>query len=117
MKQIEYDEHEYSCCQIESTECCGIEEFHNLSEDINAMIAFINDNSDKRAMIIFHDRIGGFNLGEKFARKIRRLKLGRVLSTPAVLNPNTGNDIKLWTWIPNWSRVEDYRSKLKSRYE
>lgn len=116
MRKITYSYDEYDNCNIDLTECCGIEEFYGLSSDTNAVLAYIADNSDRRAMIIFHDRIGDGNRGEKLANKIRRLKLGKVIGTPAVHNPNSGNLIKMWTWIPQWSKVEDYRDRLKHDY-
>lgn len=91
--------------EIQCIECCGIEELYNLGEKPNEVLLFIANNSARRAMIIFHDSIERKN-GEKLCSKIRRYKLGKVSSSNAVLNPNSMNMIRLWTWYPNFEALD-----------
>lgn len=111
MKKLYYDEDAYDNVEIHSTECCGIEELFNLVKDTNAVLAKVADDSERRAMIIFHDAVE-YGRGERLARKIRRLKLGRLLKSPVCYNPNSSNMIAMWTWVPEWDRIQRYRDKL-----
>lgn len=107
-----YDPDAYDNLCVEITACCGIEEISDLSWDTNGVLMKVFDDSARRAMIIFHDAVHEGN-GARLARKIRRLKLGKLYSTKQVVNPNTTNLIQAWVWIPNWNAMQMYCDQLE----
>jgi hypothetical protein len=45
--------------------------------------------------------------GEKIAKHIREANLGSLAESESIINPNSGNWIKVWTWNVDWDRVVD----------
>ena len=119
---------------IDNTNCCGIDEIHNLVENpvsnILAVVYNVNnwscdDNGflfdSPRGMYMFSD-IDTFasgnkcpaNYGKKTASFIKRHKLGTVTKSKNFLNPNTGNTLTVWLWIVDWVALEKfYRTSVK----
>jgi hypothetical protein len=67
---------------------------------------------------VFSDNISGN--GKEIAKLIKQHRLGRLVATPWVRNPSSGNKIKTWTWIYNgrvpaaWNKLsvpENYESE------
>lgn len=89
---------------------CGVRQATGLyGDNKNNAISIGNslyDTSSSRAyaaMIIFSDvatrrQVTG---GHKFAEYLRSLECGNVEETSEARNPNSGNHIKLWIFIPN----------------
>lgn len=97
--------------ELDTTNCCGIEELHCLSQNPNNNLVQVNSISDKRAMIIFHDVVTR-QRGVDLAKKIKLRKLGKVQCSKQVFNPNSNNIIQMWTWYPDFEALETYVEKL-----
>lgn len=113
-RKIYYDEDALCDVDLEQTECCGIEELHNLNKDPNVCLVRVAEESQRRAMIIFHDAIR-YKKGSRLARKIRAKKLGILQSSKKVMNPNSNNVIQMWIWYPDWVALDKYCDTLTAR--
>ena len=116
MKKIYINESVYECINIECTNCCGIEELYNLTNNADTIIAYVADESVRRSFIIFHDAVN-YKRGENLAKVIRSKRFGKLSATKQVYNPNSGNKIMMWTWFPNWSKIDKYRERIKFSYQ
>ena len=96
---------------------CGIRVITGLRESPRQLLQQIYNTStrpdggaggiSKGAFFIYSDntaRRGGQNLTDFLVEK----DLGTVYDTPARFNPNSGNDIVMWTFQPNWTAINRY---------
>lgn len=100
---------------IYQTHCCGIYELDGIDlPPINSLYSIIDfcDSKDKFNMFIFTDAIR-YGSGERLRKFISRYKLGKVISSPIVYNPNSSNRIKMWIFIPNWNIMSKFSKKLE----
>jgi len=107
--------------------CCGLRELHGLewasgSGPVHAMTEFIHVACPKRqeykwrngkymmqylsrlyfSHVVFSEaRDGNGGYGERFAAYIKKNKLGDVVASQRRVNPNSGNQVKLWVWTLN----------------
>lgn len=110
------DEYDVDDVSIELTECCGIEELYNLDVPNPAIITKVYNDSNRRAMIIFHDVVSWSN-GSSLASYIRRNKLGSLTSSKKVMNPNSRNIIQMWIWYPDWDAIDKIRRTYRMSYD
>jgi len=66
---------------------------------------------ERYAMLIFSDVVG--DGGGNLADYIKKKKLGKIITTPSVENPNTGNDIELFCWIMDTDACEKWYESVK----
>ncbi len=109
--KVEYYNSDFADAEVNQLECCGIEELYGLATNPNDNLFALEEQSSHRAMVIFHDTVNR-GLGKKLVAKIRKKKLGTVISSPVVKNPNTSNDIQMWIWVPDWLAVSKYVTSL-----
>ena len=87
---------------------CGVRELRGVSWTEPLSLLRRLDLSNL-AHVVFSDRLsnrGPFgNSGEKFAAFITANKLGEVHRTAGRINPNSRNNIAVWTWTPNKEAV------------
>lgn len=104
-KVTEDDTYEF---EIDSIECCGIYEINGLdTRPVNIIKGIIEHLHRDYRLLIFHDAIK-YKRGEKLAAFIRRHKLGRVVASSTVWNPNTSRNIKMWTYYPDWKALRKF---------
>ena len=115
-RKIYIDEDDVYDVDMEVTECCGIEQLYNLHTDINAILYKVHSDSERRAMIIFHDAVR-YKKGSRLANKIIREKLGKLQSSHKVMNPNSHNLIQMWIWYPDFTALDTYCERLRLRQD
>lgn len=113
-RKIYYNEDALCNVGLELTECCGIEELYRLVGDPNVCLIKVAGDSQRRAMIIFHDAVI-YKKGSLLARKIRAKKLGVLQSSKKVRNPNSNNIIQMWIWYPDWVALDKHCDTLTPR--
>lgn len=79
-----------------------------------------SDKYIKEAFVVFSDiaYTGGYAYrntfgGHKLAKHIKDNKIGEIMESPIRINPNTGNHIQAWIWMPPHL---DVRDKYMPRY-
>ena len=107
MRKIKVYEVDVNDVGLQLTDCCGIEELYDLREP-NVVLCKVDMYSERRAMIIFHDKVSSNTNGVRLARKIRREKLGSVQASKKKVNPNSGNMIRMWIWYPDFEALDNY---------
>ena len=110
--------------------CCGILEVMHLRESAPKQTLIDICNYDHHynyeeelpklqhhPYVIFTDHID-MKYGKNFAKFIKKNRLGIITySSKAKLNPNSGNNIRMWVWSVNWRAVKIYLEKhTKERY-
>ena len=110
----------YSCANVRNTTCCGTCELHDLADGPLASLAIlaawqeglIKNFSDEgnviyrgnfKPIVLFTDRTT-FRNGTSLADYIRRHRLGEVVTTTPVRNPNSGAKVQGWLWRINRQR-------------
>jgi len=69
-----------------------------------------DDDNNPPTFLIFSDNTQG--IGVQLAEFIKKHRLGSVIQSKGWrYNPNSGNDIKVWLWAPNWKRVFSFKAK------
>lgn len=63
---------------------------------------FKEDRTSMYGLIIWTDRATG-SPGQFLAAALRRKRYGTIVETAAVPNPNSDNNIKVWSWTPSKS--------------
>lgn len=107
---------------IQGTSCCGVGEIYGLYVDaterqtnfdntIRSVLEYRFANHE-HAIYLFTDAVDDGN-GVGFRNFIRHNRLGRVVETHKVVNPNSDNYIKAWLWTPNEKNLEKYAKKHK----
>lgn len=109
--------------QIEETQCCGVDELGNLGdhdsaqEAMEALCTRLEDRfsleEDPCAIYLFtgviEDTYGDEpTYGQDFAEFIKENKLGKVVETKPVINPNTDNTIVAWLWTVDWIALKKW---------
>ena len=56
---------------------------------------------------------GTATYGDRFAAFIQKHKLGALIETPYNMNPNSGNNVKVWLWTVDHPRVKALLAKLR----
>lgn len=100
--------------KIRSTECCGLGIIDRLGScrDFGAVIRKIKQTHPRRAHYVFSEAVSPYGLvnrkyGEEFMAYILKNKLGTVVKSTTRRNPNSGNNLTIYTWtvsprgIPN----------------
>ncbi len=94
--------------------CCGIGELVGIDETPKAIVARVYEDStsdmdglpyDRYNMIVFTDNVK-FKNGAKLAAYIKYHKLGEVTASPIVWNPSRSSRVRMWTWLPNWKKID-----------
>jgi hypothetical protein len=100
---------EAGACNTKSTECCGVYEMYGLDRPPQNHVLKIYETfgEERYNVFIFHD-VTLYNNGTKLRDFIKRHKLGKILATPSVHNPNTGRNVSLWTWVVNWDNLNRF---------
>lgn len=99
--------------EIEKLKCCGIFEIAELQDEPwEVLYSLCNEIDLDYNMVIFHDAVR-YNLGEKLAKTIRKYKLGKLHASKIVYNPNSGNNIQMWIFYPNWEMLRPIISSVK----
>lgn len=93
---------------IRATECCGLYELYDIQRPpVQSLVGAYQDMSKDFEMVIFHDAVR-YGRGKKLCDFIRRHKLGKVTASKIVFNPNSDNNIQMWTWYVNWPALETF---------
>jgi hypothetical protein len=118
--------------QLRGTSCCGLYELFELNQDRSAeqtLKQFVqksgykykplwtdNDEYDKPfSHVIFtaaHQRKAKFDdpehpsYGTRFAEFIKANKLGSVTESATTENPNSGNQLRVYVWAVDWTKVK-----------
>lgn len=103
-----------SCCG--AAEICGAQDFGTYSTDgfFRDVNVLADDDITGYSIILFSDRqqvkrhIGG----QALANWIKKNQYGRIVCTPWVMNSNSGNKIRFWSWCPN-KRFGSYFKKVR----
>ena len=66
---------------------------------------------DAFALVLFTDAIGNNN-GNKFAKFIKKNKLGTLQASPIRRNHNSGNRIRSWVWSVNKPNLKKFYKKI-----
>ena len=112
--------------EILNLSCCGVKEIRGLSYSGSASEAFrefgkltfqrtqldLQGNPqpapiDKFRYVLF-SQAGKpeYEYGTAFAEFLREHNLGTILETSFNLNPNSGNQLKVWLWTVDWGAVK-----------
>jgi len=104
---------------INRTACCGMQVIDGLDQSSGRIMKDIckwkypeYGNGGEQAFLVFTDDIEEKN-GERFAKFIKRKGLGELYVTPARLNPNSENKIKVWVWAPHEEKLMDWYKNHK----
>jgi hypothetical protein len=126
MMIFDLDKYDFSDFYINTCSCCGIGELAGIQSMVGycpgedqdgknvkltprMVIEYVKTSRDyKYAALIFSEATGQGNdgIGDRLARYIRLFKLGRVRATGWNTNGNTGNSVKMFTWEPNWNKID-----------
>lgn len=100
--------------------CCGVYELHDLNElaPVDLLFGFLSEKEDNTPFVIFSDAVRD-ELGDAFdeprglelAKFIKDNKLGTLFATPERHNPNSGNNIILWVWEPDYDALTKWQVK------
>lgn len=105
MNSIKVLEEDATDVNVEATNCCGLYEIYNLSNNPwGALIRVVQDCNNDYNLMIFHDAVRYKN-GQKLFNLIRRHNLGKVVASKKVNNPNSNNIIRMWTFYPDWVKM------------
>lgn len=87
---------------------CGIREIDGLEDmwDADTIIANVSDIDT--AFVLFSTTSSH---GDELRDYVRRFKLGKVVETDWVKNPNSGNEIRAYLWQVNQDAVRKYCDK------
>lgn len=108
----------YDDCNSMTMISCGIDQIY----DITDLTDKDEDQLEKFAAVIWlHCQHGAFVIysdivkrgGDVLTRYLRKHKLGEINVSPIRVNPNSGNRIRLYTFIPNKSKLNKF---VKSRF-
>lgn len=97
---------------LESTTCCGVDDWHGLQNDPIATLIEIGDDFfeegdvGKSAFILITDPVK-YGRGKKLIKTIEKFKLGSIAKDKARRNPNSHNMLHAWLWGVN--RKEFYK--------
>lgn len=108
------DASEISCGirQIVDVHYANLRSFKNLfTLDSDQIKQNTWDSIYKNYIYIWSDNSSGN--GKLVEKWIKKYKLGTVKSTPWQSNPNTGRNIKMWTWRYNGHIPKEWKKELK----
>lgn len=105
--------------------CCGVKELTNLVARNDALLnmqdfvyrAYSKEhqlNGRFRYALFSEANSQGFNsktYGHLFAELITREKLGTLIETERNVNPNSGNDVKVWVWTVDHNAVREWGNR------
>lgn len=92
---------------------CGILEAHHIPKAVKMAIYSIANtlyhkaNPTPAGIIIFSDVVGrkvpsrGEQMADELTTLVLEKKVGHLESSLTVVNPRTGNKIRMWTFVPN----------------
>jgi len=107
---------------------CGIRQLHGLNRDPELILHEIcntlaypeygYEGVSRGAFFIYSDKLTiGAELrpspGVKFTEYLLEQDLGVVYDTDSTRNPNSGNQIKLWTFAPNYRKLRAFARKKR----
>ena len=116
-RKVIIEDFELDRVQVEKTECCGIYQLYSLDKKpIVNVVAVAQELERDYPMVIFHDTIKS-GRGAKVAAYIKRHKLGSVHASTIHNNPNSGNDIQMWIWYPDWAAFREFLSNVRIKDE
>lgn len=100
--------------------CCGIGEIEGLSNTPQETVMEVWNGAqalggEKYKIVVFTDRVA-YGYGVKLAKYILKNKLGKIYSSPAVINPVHHSKVKLWAWHVDWRELKKWR-KTKDAQE
>lgn len=115
--------------------CCGVRELSGLSGHrsaaaaIRAFIAnasYTPDHIQKGVVYPPRFRFAVFSqasqpmgkqasYGERFATYLTKMKLGEVTETATHVNPNSGNNLKVWVWAVDHDAMIEWMKKDRTR--
>lgn len=104
--------------------CCGIREMGGLSEHEGHMEGFMREmgkhtidpgttTGSRWRYCIFSQANKGRKYGIELAAYIKEHNLGDVVETGWNVNPNSGNDLKVWMWTVDWDAFRAHYQKVK----
>lgn len=94
--------------------CCGVRELYNLggpSRDIIKQVCEAINGTLNAAFYMFADNTESTN-GTKLAAYITKHKLGKLIKTPAVFNPQSQHMLEVWLWELDQEAINDYVEAL-----
>lgn len=83
---------------------------HSHEEFVDGVTAFAKDH--KNRTFIFSDAIFNSN-GQRLAKFITKNKLGKLIPSPIILNPSTGNKVRHWMWVYNGKMLPHAKCECK----
>lgn len=96
-------------------DCCGMRELSSIRDNedpkINVLITARENLHDMGgfSLVVFSDNSKSrYKYGQKLSAFIIKNKLGAVVETPRVRNPNTGRTICGWLWQVNVSALRKF---------
>lgn len=106
---------------LRETSCCGLDEIEDLGEGPEQTLLDVCEDKygqwgmdSKQAFLLFSDAVKYGN-GPRLAKYITDNNLGVVYATTrARMNPNSGNNIKVWVWGPNERALRAWWKKNRS---
>lgn len=102
---------------IQDTYCCGVKELDGISAFRSAkqvMGEFYNEitNNFNCPPIILFTGVSKKGYAQKLKLYIKRNKLGAVVNTKPVKNPNSGNLIEAFLWTVNYKALEKWSDNI-----
>lgn len=105
--------------------CCGIKEMAGISEHRTpdqALRVFLQLNYDQLghqeqltgAFFIFSQAGSRSHYGDKLAAYIEEHKLGEVVVVGRKRNPNSGNMVKMFVWMPDVNALKAWAKEHRS---
>ncbi len=101
--------------ELRSTSCCGLKDYDGLSNkpeiSLETMCRYRYDMGYSSAFILFTDPVIN-GRGELLRDLIVKLKVGIVVETEAIENPNTGKMLVAYIFTPNDKKLKEWYKSL-----
>jgi len=121
---FDFDQDSYYL-DVQSTMCCGLGEIGGIQDDTEkvatpkrVLIEFRENKAYDYPFVIFTaaDQADYVKTaGTKLARFIRAHKLGTVRQTRWKRNPNSGNNVQIFLWEPNYVNLKHFDKPSEKR--
>lgn len=104
--------------EINSTHCCGLGIIDHIgsTRDWGAVIRAVKRTHPRRAHYVFSQAESRYDLrgearkyGEEFMAFILKNKLGTVVKSRAITNPNSGNKLTVFTWTVSPTNLSRFK--------
>lgn len=95
---------------VEQLNCCGITELADICTDATPEHSLLVAGTYDQGLVVFSDvHTSQYKHGKALASLIKRLKLGKVVVSYTVTNPNTENRVRAWMWSVNQKALETWQ--------